>query len=138
MFGSKKIKEMQKDPQKAIEHADKTLNKGFTGAISKMFLGKDTVAKFNEGLDQAKKYTGQSAVNQTGLPAKAEVLAIEDTGMMINYNPVVRMKLKVTPDFGPGFETVAEAPVSKIAVPRVGDTISIKYDPANNSNIALV
>ena len=138
MFGSKKIKEMQKDPQKAIEQADKTLNKGFTGAMSKMFLGKETVAQFNESLDQAKKYTGQSSLYQTGLPAKAEVQSIEDTGTLINFNPIVRMKLKVTPDFGPGFETVAETPVSKIAIPRVGDMISIKYDAANNSNIVVV
>jgi hypothetical protein len=138
MFGSKKIKEMQKDPKKAIEEADKTLNKGITGKLSKMFMGKETVAQFNEGLEQAKKFTGQSDLHTTGVPAKATVMKIEDTGMLVNYNPVVRMQLKVQPDFGIGFETTAEVAVSKIAVPRVGDTISIKYDPANNSNIVVV
>jgi hypothetical protein len=138
MFGSKKIKEAQKDPQKAIEQADETLNKGVMGKMSKMFMGKEAHSQMNEALEQAKKFSGQSNLYTTGLPAKATVVKIEDTGMLVNYNPVVRMQLKVQPDYGIGFETTAETAVSKIAVPRVGDTISIKYDPANVSNIVVL
>jgi hypothetical protein len=126
------------DVEKSLNKADKTLNKGIMGWFTKLFFGKETHAKFNAGLDQAKKYTGLTGLYQTGIPAKATVLKIEDTGMLVNYNPVVRMQLKVQPDYGVGFETTAETAVSKIAIPRVGDTINIKYDGANNSNIVVV
>ncbi len=34
-------KKVEKDPKKALENADKTLNKGLTGALVKGFMGKD-------------------------------------------------------------------------------------------------
>jgi hypothetical protein len=136
MFGFNK--KIEKDPKKAIEQADKTLNKGFTGFMTKAFMGKDAVDQMNKGLDAAKQYADYNNISQTGMGATAEVLSIEDTGAMVNFNPVVRMKLKVQPQFGAGFETTAEAAVSKIAVPRVGDKINIKYNPVNTSEIVVI
>jgi len=139
MFGiNKKIKDMQKDPKKAIDEADKTLNKGLTGFLTKSFMGKDAVDQMNKGLDAAKQYSDYNNISQTGMGATAEVISIEDTGTLINFNPVVRMKLKVQPQFGVAFETTAEAAVSKIAVPRAGDKINIKYNPVNTSEIVVI
>jgi hypothetical protein len=139
MFGiNKKIKDMQKDPKKAIDEADKTLNKGLTGFLTKTFMGKDAVDQMNKGLDAAKQYSDYNNISQTGMGATAEVLSIEDTGALVNFNPVVRMKLRVQPQFGAGFETTAEAAVSKIAVPRIGDKINIKYNPVNTSEIVVI
>lgn len=54
MFGNKKISKIQKeicnDPQKAIEHAQKSLNTGLTGFASKAFLGKDFMNNVNDML----------------------------------------------------------------------------------------
>jgi len=90
----------------------------------------------------AKQYTdydGRKAqLMATGLGGTAEVLSIADTGAMINYNPVVKLKLKVQPQYGPEFETEIETAVSKIAVPRAGDKINIKYNPANTSELIIV
>lgn len=139
MFGfNKKIKDMQDDPKKAIDQADKTINKGLTGFFTKAFVGQENLDKINQGLDVAKKYADYGNLNQTGMPATAEVVSIADTGMLINYNPVVKMQLKVTPQFGPGFETTVETAVSKIAIPRVGDKINIKYNPANTAEVLVV
>jgi hypothetical protein len=136
MFGfGKKI---EKDPKKALEQADKALNKGVSGFLAKTFMGKDFVDQANASLNMAKNYTDSADLAQTGMPATAEVLSIEDTGALINFNPVVRMKLQVTPQFGMPFEVVSETAVSKIAVPKVGDKINIKYNPANNSQILIV
>jgi hypothetical protein len=135
MFGFNK---KQDDPKKALEKADKTLNKGLTGMFTKAFVGQENLDKINNSLDMAKKYTDSGNLNQTGMPASAEVMSIADTGMLINYNPVVKMRLKVTPQFGPGFEADVETAVSKIAIPRVGDKINIKYNPANTSEILVV
>jgi hypothetical protein len=142
MFANKKGNDMD-DAKKGLDKADKTLNKGLTGALTRGFMGKDFVNKMNEGLD-----AGRSAIAgveqsqwlaQAGMDATAEVLSIEDTGTLINLNPVVRMKLKVEPVYGlPAFETIGQTAVSKIAIPRVGDKIKIKYNPADPSQIVAV
>lgn len=137
-FGKKKTD----DPKEAIDNADKAINKGLTGFMTKTFMGKDFVDKANAGLDMAKKYTdydGKHAqLMQTGLPGVAEVLTIADTGALVNFNPVVQMRLKVQPQFGPEFETEIQTAVSKIAVPRVGDKINIKYNPANQTELIVI
>lgn len=138
MFGKKKIEEMQKDPKKAIEEADKKLNKGFTGFMTKSFMGKGFVEKMNEGLDTAKQAMDYGNIAQTGQAATAEVLSIEDTGKMVNFNPVVKLGLNVQPQYGIAFKNVAEVMVSKIAVPRVGDKLNIKYNPADPTQIVIV
>jgi hypothetical protein len=136
MFGFNK--KVEKDPKKALDQADKTLNTGVTGFLTKTFMGKEFTDQMNAGLDKAKQYSDYNNVSQTGLAGTAEVLSIADTGAMVNFNPVVKMKLRVQPAFGPSFETTAEAAVSKIAVPRVGDKINIKYNPVNNSEIVVL
>ncbi len=97
----------------------------------------------NGAMDQ-----GQAAIDMqkngqylamSGLEASAEVVGIEDTGTLINMNPVVKLTLKVSPPMGmPGFETVGQTAVSKIAIPRKGDTIKIKYNPANPAEFVVM
>lgn len=136
MFGfGKKI---EKDPKKAIENADKAINSGVSGFLTKTFMGKDFVDQTNASLNMAKNYTDTSNLNQTGMGASADVLSIADTGALINFNPVVKMELMVTPQFGPAFKATVETAVSKIAIPRVGDKINIKYNPANTSQVLVI
>ena len=137
MFGFGK-KEVEKDPKKALENAEKTLNTGVSGFMTKTFMGKDFTDKMNQSIDMAKGALGNPDLATTGMDATAEVLSIEDTGMLINFNPVVKMKLKVEPRFGVGFETIGQSAVSKIAIPRVGDKINIKYNPADPSQILVI
>jgi hypothetical protein len=136
MFGFGKKSE--EDPKKAIDKADKTINSGLTGFFTKAFVGQDNLNKINHGLDVAKKYADYNNVAATGLAGTAEVLTIADTGMLVNYNPVVKMKLNVTPQFGPPFQVDTETAVSKIAIPRVGDKLNIKYNAANTSEIVIM
>lgn len=137
MFGFGK-KEVEKDPKKALENADKTLNTGLTGFMTKTFMGKDFTDKMNASLDMAKSAVNTQDLATTGMPATAEVLSIADTGSLINYNPIVRLKLKVQPQYGVGFETETQTAVSKIAIPRVGDTINIKYNPADTTQVLVL
>jgi hypothetical protein len=140
MFGfGKKI---EKDPKKALENADKTLNSGLTGGLTKMFMGKDFVNEMNKGIEAGKQAVdgmqqGQMLA-QYGLEGAAEVLAIADTGTLINFNPVVKLTLKVTPAYGAEFETTGQTMVSKIAIPRVGDKIKIKYFPNDLTQFIVV
>ena len=138
MFGRK----IEKDPQKALDNAKKTLNTGLTGGLTKAFMGKDFVDDMNNAMNK-----GQAALDmqksdawiaQSGMDATADVLGIQDTGTEINSNPVVALQLKVQPAMGAEFTTTAQAMVSKIAIPRVGDKIKIKYNPADPTQIAVV
>ncbi|HLT24849.1 MAG TPA: hypothetical protein VK004_06965 [Ignavibacteria bacterium] len=138
-FNKKKFEEARKDPNKALEQADKTINSGVTGFLTKTFMGKDFVDQTNQSLNTAKNAMGGNAnLSMTGVPASAEVLSIEDTGKLVNYDPIVRLKLAVQPAYGTPFETTTEVLVSKIAIPRAGDKISIKYNPVNNTEVMIV
>jgi hypothetical protein len=131
-------KKQEEDPQKALDNARNVVNKGMMGGLTKAFMGQGFVDKMNNAMDQ-----GQSALDgvnqmnwvaQYGLDATAEVLSVADTGATINMNPVVEMKLNVTSVMGT-FETTARTMVSRIAVPRTGDKINIKYNPADPTQI---
>ena len=135
-------KKVEKDPQKALDNAKKTMNNGLMGGLTKAFMGKEFVSDMNSAMDQ-----GQAALDgiaqgqwlqQNGLDASADVVSVTDTGATVNMNPVVAMQLKVTPIAGPAFDITAQAMVSRIAVPRVGDKIKIKYNPANPMQIIVL
>ncbi|CAN5470095.1 hypothetical protein BH10BAC5_BH10BAC5_12360 [soil metagenome] len=139
MFGiNKKIKEMQDNPEKAIENAEKTLNKGATGFLTKAFMGKEFTEKMNEGLNTAKKAMDMSNLTLTGLPGKAVVTSIADTGKMVNFNPIIILGLNVQPMYGAEFNSSGNVMVSKINVPRVGDTINIKYNASDPNDFIVV
>lgn len=143
MFSKFVKKNMDKSPDEAIQDGRNALNKGLSGGLTKAFLGQEFVDKMNSAMDQ-----GQAAIDMqkngqmlamSGLEASAEVLDIQDTGALINMNPVVNLKLKVSPPMGmPGFETTGQTMVSKIAIPRKGETIKIKYNPANPQEFVVM
>jgi len=135
-------KKQEQDPQKALDNARNVVNNGLMGGLTKAFMGQGFVDNMNSAMDQ-----GQAAIDnvnqmnwvaQNGLPASAEVLSVVDTGATINMNPVVEMKLKVMPAAGTAFETTARSMVSRIAVPRMGDTINLKYNPADPTQIFVI
>jgi len=132
----------QDDPKKALENAGNVVNKGLMGGLTKAFMGQGFVDKMNSAIDQ-----GQAAIDnvsqmnwvaQNGLDASAEVLAVADTGATVNMNPVVELRLMVTPTAGAGFETTARTMVSRIAVPRKGDKLTIRYNPIDATQIFVL
>ncbi len=138
MFGKK----IEKDPQKALDQANKTLNNPLLKGVTKAFMGKDFVDQTDNALAQAQAginmANASQQMGQMGLDATADVVAIEDTGALINFNPVVKLTLKVQPAYGPAFDVTGQTMVSKIAIPRVGDKIRIKYSPTDPSQFTVV
>ena len=135
-------KKKDEDPKEAIDYASKKINKGLTGGLTKAFMGQDFVDQTNAALDmasQALDTTGaMAALAENGVAAAAEVVSIQDTGQMVNFNPVVVLTLNVTPEGGQAFQTMGQLTVSKLAIPRVGDTINIKYNPDEISQFMIV
>ncbi len=142
MFSKFVKKQMDKNPQEALDDGRKSINSGITGGLTKAFMGQEFVDKMNNAMDQ-----GQAAIDmqasgqwlaQSGIPGTAEVVSIEDTGKLVNFNPIVKLKLKVQTTMGTSFETTGESMVSKIAIPRKGDTVNIKYNPADPSQFVVM
>jgi len=137
MFGRK----IEKDPQKALDQANKTLNNPLLKGVTKAFMGKDFVEQTDNAMAQA-----QSAIdmqkqfqNPEGMETTAVVTAIQDTGKSINDNPVVVLTLTINAAYGGTIPNVTgETIVSRIAVPRTGDTIRIKYNPTNPMQFTVI
>jgi hypothetical protein len=77
-------------------------------------------------------------VNRIGEPAEAVVLDISDTGITINDNPKVRLKLRVYPKDREPYEATVSQVVSRVTIPRVGDRVYVKFDPNNPGNVILL
>jgi hypothetical protein len=77
-------------------------------------------------------------VNRIGEPAEAVVLDISDTGITINDNPKVRLKLKVYPKDREPYEAAVSQVISRVTIPRLGDRVYVKFDPNNPTNVILL
>ena len=79
----------------------------------------------------------QQWLQQNGADAVARVESVEDTGYAEPMTPVVVIDLWVTPAAGAPFGTTIPINVPLAAVPKVGDRIKIKYNPAEVMDIGL-
>jgi hypothetical protein len=87
-------------------------------------------------------YAGWSGHDQaelvlTGSRATAEIVAVEDTGMTVNDDPRVNIRLRVEPEAGEPFEIERKVLVSKVAIPRRGERVDVAYDPEEPSNFTF-
>ncbi|MCX4162230.1 MULTISPECIES: hypothetical protein [Paraburkholderia] len=147
MFGiGKKIQDAitkaQTDPVGAMEDHKKTLNSGLTGFMTKTFMGKGFVDKMTGVMD-----VGQNALAgqqerlqliQTGLDGTADILSVQDTGATVNNSPIVLIHMTVSPASGTPYDVNIQTMVSRIAVPRAGDKVKIKYAADNPEKVAIV
>lgn len=78
-------------------------------------------------------------VRERGLPARATVLEIWDTGVKVNDDPVVGFRLEVEAAGQPPWRAETRSLVSILAIPRVqpGAVLHVRYDPADPSRVAL-
>lgn len=80
-----------------------------------------------------------NAIRQTGKSAMGRVLAISDTGMTLNNDPVVRFRLEVHPEGEEAFEAETQAVIGRLDIPQIqpGAELPVKYDPQDHSRVAL-
>jgi hypothetical protein len=74
-----------------------------------------------------------------GEPARAKVLELHQTGMMINDNPQVRMVVDVTREGGVPYRAQIVSVIDFLAIPRVqpGCDLRVRVDRANPQNLAV-
>jgi hypothetical protein len=147
MFGIRKkiedaMNKAQTDPAGAIDDHRKSLNSGMTGFMTKAFMGQEFVNKMNGVMDMGQNaLAGQQErlkLIQTGLDGTADILSVQDTGATVNENPVVVIQMTVNPANGTPYNVILQTMVSRIAVPRAGDKVKIKYSPENPQQVAIV
>ena len=78
-------------------------------------------------------------LQKTGIPGKAIITAVNDTGVTINNNPQVKLTLDVKNNFGQRYSTVCRVLVSRINpfVYQPGMEVPVKIDPKNEKNVVL-
>jgi hypothetical protein len=126
----------------SLKKADKAINKGLMGWITRLFMGEKFTNDMNQtlamGNDTLEMIDKRNELLRIGKDATAIVLTIEDTGKLINYDPIVKIKLNVLSDVSDPFEVETEQIVSKIAIPRVGDRVNVKYNPNNTKELIIL
>ena len=73
-----------------------------------------------------------------GVEAEATILAVSDTGVTLNKNPYVRLRLRVQPPGMAMYETEVKAMVSRVSIPRPGDGVRVKFDPDKPEKVIVV
>ena len=77
-------------------------------------------------------------LEEAGVNAPAQVVSVRDTGMTINDNPRVALTLQVSPpDGSPPFQVNKKLTVSRVAIPRPGDGLAVRYDPDDHDNFVI-
>jgi hypothetical protein len=75
----------------------------------------------------------------TGHQAQARVLSLQETGMLVNHRPQVRIVLEVARPGQLPYQAELTTVISMLAIPRVqpGNVVWVRCDPANPSLVAI-
>jgi hypothetical protein len=76
-------------------------------------------------------------LEQAGVNAPGQIISVRDTGVTVNDNPRVVLTLRVTPTDGAPFEVSKKQTVSRVSIPRPGDSFVVRFDPEDPENFAL-
>ncbi len=87
-------------------------------------------------------FTGENVaaeIRANGLPARATVLKIWETGTRVNDNPVVGFLLEVHAEGMEPYQAETKALISILQIPQIqpGAVLKIKYDPKDPKRVAL-
>jgi hypothetical protein len=100
-------------------------------------------AVVSHGCAISNKMSGVSearAIQAIGEPARATVLEVWDTGVTVNNDPVIGLRLTVDrPGHAPYEAVIRKSRVSRVHVPQFqpGPHVAIKVDPNDPARVAL-
>ena len=79
----------------------------------------------------------RQALLQTGKAGEATVLEVHDTGVTINNNPRVRLKVRIDVPHEPPVEGTHAMLVSRVGVPRIDEVYEVRFDPKNPNDFTF-
>jgi hypothetical protein len=100
-------------------------------ALAGLALG---CAMFDTGMSEAR------ALQTVGVPAQAEILAIGETGLTVNDDPVIRLDVEVRPADSPAYKaTIKRLLVSRLEIPQFqpGRVIPVRFDPKDPTRVSF-
>ena len=80
-----------------------------------------------------------SRLQKVGLPGKAVIMEVHDTGVTVNNNPQVKLILEVKNNFGQKYTTICRTLVSRLQpwIFQPGMEVAVKIDPKNEKNVII-
>jgi hypothetical protein len=85
------------------------------------------------GIDNEKR----EQLIKTGKEANGVIQKVEDTQETFNQNPKIKMTIRIKPENEDEFDAVILMFVSRVAIPRKGDKVTVYYDPNNKTDIIV-
>ncbi|OGY96689.1 MAG: hypothetical protein A2122_00920 [Candidatus Liptonbacteria bacterium GWB1_49_6] len=85
-------------------------------------------------------YLQDKGLSKKGIAAPAEILSVEDTGNRVNYNPELKMKLRVSPENLPPYEAEVVQVISTayVSLFQPSAKITVKYDPEDPTRVIVM
>jgi hypothetical protein len=102
-------------------------------------MRKDGMNRMAAAQERMAQMTKQANLQATGVSCAATVVAVRETGMVINMEPVAELDLTVLPDGLPPYPATIQQAVSQFYIPRIqpGASLSVKVDPNDPSSIFI-
>lgn len=98
----------------------------------------DPAAQMRDASNRMQQMTKQNELLTTGTQADATVVALRETGMEVNLQPVLEVDLTVFPAAGVPFPSTATTQGhAHIAMLTPGATIRVRDDPADPSTVVI-
>ncbi len=122
MFGNRKNR-----AERGMEIANKVASgKGFYGRMTKAFVGAEDFGRLQDAIGAANTGIDVQAMVAAGMPTvPAIVVSIEDTGQLVNFDPIVELVVQLGDESRVPLRTI----VSKLRVPRAGEEVRLLADP---------
>ena len=122
LFGNRGSRE-----ERGLEIANKVASgKGFYGRMTKAFVGADDFGRIQGAVGALNTGIDVQAMVAMGVPTvPATVVSIEDTGQLVNNDPIVDLVVQLADEHRTALRTI----VSKLRIPRVGEAVQLIADP---------
>jgi hypothetical protein len=88
-----------------------------------------------------RKTVGQDrTVVENGIPARAKILSLRQTGVMLNNQPQVEFQLEVHPPSGMPYHAQAKAVIALVSIPQFqpGAEVAVKIHPTDQTKVVIV
>lgn len=88
----------------------------------------------------ARRGAEMDRLRATGIPGQAQILAMTQTGVYVNKQPVVSLQLQVQTGMHPPYTVTRREVVPMIALGRLtnGHPLQVKVDQANPMNLVIL
>ena len=138
LFGNKKLSQEERT-EESIQYAERLVSgKGIGGKMTRGIMGKEFTGSMAAGLQAGREGQAYAAAHAAAAATpgqfgvRATVTALADTGKLVDFDPVVALSVTLAG----GQSVVMESLVSKLQIPRVGDSINLIPNPVQPDSYA--